>query len=244
MGTKLRRSIEIIRTEGFRDFFRVSFSYILRHIRRYTPRITVEYNDVSVPRYRLADRWDPQKTIDPRPEYEGTFVAAVNSIVKEGDYVVILGGGVGVTTVHAARSTGQNGEVDVFEGAKEMFDIHEATLRQNLVPATVRTEHSIVGSGGKLWGKKENATTKDPHSLLPADVFIVDIEGAEADVIPQLPDVRAIIVETHGTYDSPTEDMQRHLELRGYDVSDAGVAEPSMAQEHEKNDVRVLIAER
>ncbi|WEL20540.1 hypothetical protein HBNXHr_0465 [Halorhabdus sp. BNX81] len=74
------------------------------------------------------------------------------------------------------------------------------------------------------------------------DVCIVDIEGEEIDVVPSLPDAKTMIVETHGVFESPTDSIIEILRDRGYEVHDAGVAEPEMARQHAKDDVKVVIA--
>jgi hypothetical protein len=52
---------------------------------------------------------------------------------------------------------------------------------------------------------------------------------------------RVILVETHGLYGAPTDLVASLLEKRGYVVSDRGVAEPRMAEQHTKQDIRVLL---
>ena len=86
---------------------------IFHAIRPYTPRVKNTYNDVCVERYHLIDKLHPNRRTTDRPLYEDTLVAETKQRVSSGDTVVILGGGLGVTTVHAAREAGPAGEVYV-----------------------------------------------------------------------------------------------------------------------------------
>ena len=81
-----------------------------------------------------------------------------------------------------------------------------------------------------------------PSQLPPCNVLQLDCEGAEAEILRGLiirP--RAILVETHGVFGAPTDLVASLLEKRGYVVSDRGVTEPRVAQQHTKQDIRVLL---
>lgn len=234
----------ILREEGPGQLFRVGTSYLLGFVRPYAPYIMSEYNSVAVPRHRVIDILDPTVDCNDRPEYEGTIISAIQEKVSEGDTVVILGGGVGVATVHAGQMAGGIGEVHVYEASKEMIEIHERVLSANRVPADVSLNHATVGESGIVWGQESTGDVIPPSSLPDGDVFVIDIEGAEANVVPELPTVEVLIVETHGTYGSSTDEIHDQLISMGYYVVDAGVAEPKLAREHEEKDVRVLVATR
>ena len=53
------------------------------------------------------------------PGYEAALVAALNESVRPGDRVVVVGGGLGVTSVVAALRAGSSGNIQCFEGSKQ-----------------------------------------------------------------------------------------------------------------------------
>ncbi|AKH97436.1 SAM-dependent methyltransferase [Halanaeroarchaeum sulfurireducens] len=237
----------VISASRFQSVFKLGSSVVgtLFHaIRPHTHKIKNTYNDVTIERYYLIDKLHPYKDLSDRPQYEGTIVEETKRYVSTGDTVVILGGGIGVTTVHAAKMTGVRGEVYVYEGAEEMAELHSRTLELNPVEANIKLTQAIVGKAGKLWGDPGEYQQIKPDELPEADVYIIDIEGAEADVVPSLNHDGIMIIETHGKLGSPTEEMCERLNDKGYCAEVVGVAEPSMQKAHEEGDVKVVVAER
>lgn len=86
-------------------------------IREYIPRKVSEVNGVRTRKHRLVEFYDD--------DYENTSVKALNKYCDSDDSVLILGGGYGVTTVHAARCAS---DVVCYEAAKSQYDIVSTLL--------------------------------------------------------------------------------------------------------------------
>lgn len=134
-------------------------------------------NGVAVRRHRLLDR----DVVD--QEYESTAVSAVQSLVRSGDHVVIIGGGEGVTACWAAHRCGPAGHVDVYEALEETADRVRDTVKLANVGDRVTVHVEAV-----------DADTRLPE----CDVLEIDCEGCEIDLLPALDiEPRATIVEHH-----------------------------------------------
>ncbi|WP_251979419.1 hypothetical protein [Salinibacter ruber] len=213
-------------------------------LKEFSPYYRVYYNGVIVERYKLVDVLSPRKSVNiRRPHYEGKIVHAIKKCVSISDDVVILGGGVGVSTVHVDRMLSGRGSIHVFEPSDFMIDIHQRTMKINDVKTNIKIEKKVVSYLKKPWGPSD-ASTIQPEDLPKGDVLICDIEGAESDVLPSLKNYETIIVETHGKLGSPTKLIDELLRDNGYSVRNTGVAEPSMWKENLRDDVMVLIAQK
>lgn len=160
-------------------------------------------------------------------EYEAKESEAALRVVREGDVVVELGGGIGymstlVATKRAIKS------VHVFEANPNLIPyiksvhaandvtnahVHNAILgpRKGTVDFYVR-EPMLGSSMAILEGEVDPPATKvdvldakTTFAELGANVLICDIEGAEVDLIPQLDltGLRAAIIETHPQWIGP-----------------------------------------
>lgn len=90
---------------GIRAVLRKSLPYLhLRHVRPHLPRRNVRLNRYQIPTNRLFDGLLPAvETESTRPDYESGLVDGIDEYVREGDTVVIVGGGYGVTALAAAE---------------------------------------------------------------------------------------------------------------------------------------------
>lgn len=160
-------------------------------------------------------------------EYEAKESEAALRVVREGDVVVELGGGIGymstlVATKRAIKS------VHVFEANPNLIPyiksvhaandvtnahVHNAILgpRKSTVDFYIR-EPMLGSSLAILEGEIDPPATKvdvldakTTFAELGANVLICDIEGAEVDLIPQLDltGLRAAIIETHPQWIGP-----------------------------------------
>lgn len=152
------------------------------------------------------------------PNYEWKLVCGMKRVVEPGDDVTVVGGGYGVSTVYAARLAGEAGSVRVYEGAVSMVEnIREACEMHGVGAVTVN--HSIVSEARALRGEAGDATVTAPADLPESTVLVLDCEGAEADIIPNLSFApKAIVVETHGVYDAPPDLIAEQLTAAGYEV--------------------------
>jgi hypothetical protein len=207
----------------------------------------VRYNGVIVEDRRFLDDklpryWKPSRDRD-IPDYEGALVEGLSQVLRAGDKVVVVGGGLGVTVVVAARIVGDEGSVVCFEGSPDFARSTWETAARNDLSRWVDVKCAIVGADIGVYESENGASSEifPPESLPDCDVLELDCEGAEILVIENMRiKPRAILVETHGILGAPSAAVQAALEGRGYDVTLIGVAEPRMAEICETNDVRVL----
>jgi hypothetical protein len=161
--------------------------------------------------------------------------------------VVVVGGGLGVTSAHAAKLAGPSGRVVCYEGSPLLSRNVERTAALNGVAARVKVETAIVGAAiGVYRNKGEALPAVVSGAELPfCDVLELDCEGAELMILRHMRiRPRIALVETHGMLGAPSRDSRATLERLGYAVEDLGVAEPHLRAFCEKNDVRVLLGER
>ncbi|WP_192812429.1 FkbM family methyltransferase [Halorubrum sp. T3] len=180
-------------------------------------------NDVTVPvEIYPIDRYIPFYELpyhtEDYPMYEQTEVEALQSYVTEGDDVVVIGGGFGVTAVVASRVTG--GTVTVFEPDANRFEILRRVVEANDNRSKINLNHAIVSQVNS--SVVESKAEPDPEFVSPeelpdADVFEIDCEGAETTILKQMkarPSV--ILVETHNNHD----EVAQILRDIGYNIVD------------------------
>lgn len=166
------------------------------------------------------------------PDYEAALIAGVRDNVRAGDSVVIVGGGLGVSTVVAVNATGRRGTVETYEASEAQFEQIGETVRLNKVAENVELNHAIVGEyldyNSEQYGGEGSADTVEPAELPKSDVLVLDCEGAEIEILEQLSyEPRVIIVETHAFLGAPEEEVREILDERNYDIISRGVESAS-----------------
>lgn len=176
-------------------------------------------------------------------EYETKETDAAMRTVRPGDRVIELGGGVGYMSTLVATKR-QVASVHVFEANPNLIPyIHAVHAANGVTNATVTNailgprkgkvdfyvREPMLGSSMQvLEGEVDPPATKvdvlnakKTFKDVGANVLICDIEGAEADLIPQLDltGLRAAIIETHPQWIGP-EGMNRVMRA----FMDAGLA--------------------
>jgi hypothetical protein len=197
-----------------------------------------EFNGVKVPAYRKLDEIMLELDISPKPNYESGIVSSLEKNIQKSDKVVIIGGGLGVTAVKAAKLSDNSSNVEVFEASKEQIKKMNKTFqRQNI--ESIAINYSLVGPDISVWGSSEEATLVEPENLPKCDVLELDCEGSELDILRNMKiRPRVIIVESHGLYDSSTEEVIESLEELSYDIQSIEWAEETdFAKE---NDIKVV----
>jgi len=205
----------------------------------------IRYAGVIVGYRKLGDGlipkdWRPRQSED-QLTYEDALVRGLQKFVKKGDRVVIVGGGLGVTAVIAARLVTESGGVTCYEGAEEGVKNVRATAQLNQVGAQLKIEHAVVGSSISVWGAVPDNGVVDPGSLPECDVLELDCEGAEVEILEKMiikPGV--VLVETHGFLGAPRKKVREKLEWLGYQVTELGVAESRVTTFCVANDIYVL----
>jgi Methyltransferase small domain len=243
MFHKLR---DIVRAQGVSGL--VAYTY-RQGVRPFIPSEPVHYASIPICHDRkwgdllVPISWVPaDEPPTDEPGYEATLVAGLNETVRPGDSVVIVGAGLGVTAVVAALRAGPSGTIQCFEASKQYVRFAQQTAERNNI-TNISVHHAVVAKSIFVYGNGSDLGAVMPPSQLPrCNVLQLDCEGAEVDILRELTiQPRVILVETHGVFGAPTELVASLLEKRGYVVSDRGVAEPSLAELHTKQDVRVLL---
>lgn len=213
------------------------------YVRPRFPFRKVSYNGVPVRAARLGDSIIPWHEAD-IPGYEQALVEGICRHVEEGDDIVIVGGGWGVSTVVAARHVGEHGHVTTFEGSWSSANNVKDTAELNEVTDRITVKHAVVGQAISLRGAAPDKTmTISPAKLPHCDVLILDCEGAELDILSEMGiNPRAIIVETHGMYGAPESEVRSRLGENGYEVEEKSVAEERIRSFCEENEIFVLTA--
>lgn len=191
-----------------------------RFIRPYTPRKLATLNGVAVRYPRLFDQRDDW------PDREKPLCEGIHAVVDDGDQVLVIGAGQGVSTVHTAQAAGSDGSVIAYEAVNELVLRVRDTVRRNITPAETQVEHATVGEvsdwSTATHGRADSKTIR-PAELPDVDVAVLDCEGAEQQIVPEIVNrIDRIVVETHGFLGSPTEEMRTTLEDAGYAVSVQG----------------------
>lgn len=191
------------------------------YIRERLPQKIGVYNGVPVRDRALFDVTDEQ------PEYEEPLVDGIEQTIQPGDTVIVVGGGRGVSAVLAARSTGVSGDVSVYEGSKEQYNLVCETVELNCLTNRIAVEFAVVSEAVSLWGKGPQASVLDPADLPQCDVLVLDCEGAELNIVTDLTTYpRHIVVETHGNLGVPPDEMEQELKAHGYTITDREVEVP------------------
>lgn len=229
---RLSKGYDILRTDGIREFVKMSLRFVHVHlIRPYLPgKEYPELNGVTVGsekrRYTVFDNVVPW-SVPSNPDwsfsldnYKNESISLLRKYVREGDRVVVIGGGFGVSTIAAGREAGPSGEVISYEGSEERFITLQKTATLNDV-SNIVPEHAIVGSPMDISGSSGDASVVDPAELTDYDVLEMDCEGAEMSIIESLEyRPRVIVVESHPENNSSSEKVQRLLQNRGYEITD------------------------
>ena len=226
---------------------RATLSAYLGSLRRLMPvREAVKYAGVQVALDRrygdsvLVPRYYSEVLVDD-PDYEEALVRGLNAYVKPGMTIVVIGGGVGVTAVIAAKLAGPQGEVICYEASKKNVASIRETARRNNVCNELKVHYGVVGPAISVYNDDHSAPTVEIADLPECDVLEMDCEGSEKQIISELTSYpKHILVETHGLFGAPTDEVETLLKQKGYETSDLGVAEPRASEYCIKHDIHVI----
>lgn len=246
MNDFFRRMLNKYRKDGLISFLTRSISYLYNnYIWPYLPQTSIEYNGVTV----LAGRWFDdivpwRVPTHPHPEnYEMALCTGIRKHVEEGETVVIVGGGWGVSSVIAARQVGPSGKIITYEGSREYAEHARKTVRGNGQEEWVSVRNAVVSKAVELKGES-GPKTVDPGTIPTCDTLVLDCEGAEISILQALNELPPlIIVETHGRLGAPKDKIRGMLENRNYTVISCSPAEVGELESlMEQNGVYVLVA--
>jgi hypothetical protein len=183
-----------------------------------------EWNDVRVPpavadKRRIIDNIvPPGKRVD-YAHSEGGEVESHKEYTNAGDTVVIIGGGRGVSAVHAARQAGSDGSVIAYEGAEKYAKIIQETAELNNVSERIKINHALVGPTIDIAGNEGDADAVSPQDLPDCDVLEMDCEGAEQNILTSMQiRPRVIIIEMHPSKYPEVTSIFDDLKQMDYDI--------------------------
>lgn len=201
-------------TTRLRRHARNAIQYIYDNsIRPRLPRKLSVRNGVAVRDARLLD------TTDTHHDYEQPCVDSIQTHTQPSDDVLIIGGGAGVTAVHAAHRANT---VTVYEAARERVHGVQETARLNQCE-NIQVQQAVIGDPIDVWGTPTSTTT--PVAELPeCDVLEIDCEGAEKSILPHLEiRPRILIVEYHPMHDVTQAWTKHALEDLGYEITNHAI---------------------
>lgn len=190
--------VKIMKNEGITTLFRKSIHYGYRFVRPHLPakgyRIA---NSVYVEERKLGDRLFSYKR--DTPDTEAGIVSAHNELTESGDRVVLIGGGQGISAVHASQRTGETGKVTVFEGGDKSIKQIKKVTEINETPSPIDIHHGIVGDPKEVYGGDTTAAQLySPEDIPDCDVLELDCEGSEISILESIRiRPRVIIIELH-----------------------------------------------
>lgn len=246
------RKIKNERTGNFlSNAIKKSPGLLYRHFfRKILP--TVEYQtfaDIKVNPIKVGDKFLPsrQRVFDQlkNPDYETALVQGLNRYVKDGDKVVIVGGGKGVTTCIASLRAGINGTIVCYEASRESYKRIKKTLSYNSIPGNIELINKCVGEPVSVWGQFNEEDIIAPVELPECDLLELDCEGAEKKILREMaisPNI--ILVETHGIYKSCTNEIEELLKELDYKIESISIADIRSEEYCLKNDIKVIAARR
>jgi hypothetical protein len=197
----------------FRDIgYRMLRGLYDRLLRPFTPYKIAVYNHVAVTNEaRLFDRTEIF------PNYKESNISFLRECVSPNDDVVVIGGGVGVTSIVSARMTGKDGEVVVYEASSEQMKKTIENINLNGEDDVCTVEHAVVGELNQSGGHLGNPDEVPVNTLPECNLIEIDCEGAENHILSNLEaHPEHIIVETHPKKGAGTEGIETLLNEKGY----------------------------
>lgn len=182
-----------------------------RLLRPHLPDVVGTKSGMKVKDFKLLDfsRSDPN--------YKRGLVEAVREHAP-GRKVIEVGTGRGLVTSHTVDAGAT--EVHGYEAAAEMVSLARETLRMNVGDEwseTVTLHHAVIGEPENVYGSTSGSETI-PAEELEGDVLVLDVEGAEMDILPQFGDADVVICETHPAHGAPEGAISAIIEDRGFSV--------------------------
>ena len=203
-------SLSVGRNQIFEYLVKPAYNAVLRPL---LPKKVAVYNTVAVRRPKLLDMTDEY------PEYEAALLRQIEKHVSEGDRVVIVGGGLGVSSVWAAR---QGASVETYEASDERAEMIAETVRLNGVEDSVSCVHALVEAGVSVEGSPSAAERLEATDLTACETLVLDCEGAEVQILDEMNmEPSTVIVEAHPMFGSPRKAVEEALEDHGYEVIEA-----------------------
>ena len=190
----------------------MSFTFLARCFHVPSRKIAV-FNGIAV---RGASFYSKE---DIFPKHEDELISAIRNYVKNGEKVILIGGGSGASTVVVAHQVGKNGSVITYEANRNSFARTKETINLNQVDDRVEIYHAIIEKPVYLVGELGDPPLIPTKDFSECDVLVMDCEGAEIPILQNLQiSPRLIIVEAHPLLNSPKEEVIKLLDKLGYEI--------------------------
>lgn len=183
-------------------------------LRPYLPRRLGYFEGYVVRFPKLFDRTDVKENMQ-RAE-----ITTHRNYTRDGDKVVIVGVGSGVSTIVAAEEAGPSGQVIGYEAAEDLAVAARESMELNDVEDSV----DIIGKPvtdiqNNIWGRQVSTDVVKPTELPQMDVLELDCEGAELDILKSLNHrPRVLSIEVHPKFGVTVDDITSWLTENGYEV--------------------------
>jgi len=157
--------------------------------------------------------------IDIFPEHEAELISAIRNYVKNGEKVIVVGGGSGASTVAVAHQVGNSGSIIAYEANKNSLARSRETIQLNKVNDRVEIKHAIIEKPVYLLGELGDPPLIPAKNFSECDVLVMDCEGAEIPILENMKiRPRLVIVEAHPALNSPKEEVIKLLEKLQYEI--------------------------
>lgn len=142
-------------------------------------------------------------------EHETELIQSIREFISEGDDVVLVGAGSGVSSVSAAHQVGFSGSIKSFEAGRDAIKKCRDTFQLNRVSGIVDCRQAIVETPIHVVGDSDGAEQLSAVDLPVCDVLVLDCEGAEKGILKNIESQPyTIIVETHSHFDSSSDNIR------------------------------------
>lgn len=221
--TQLSKAKHTIGEKGIAEFISRSIAFGYRKtVRRVLP--TVGYYrkaDIPIAERRLLDFLFPGLPFQDDPDHEAATIPQIKEHVKTGDDSLVIGAGSGVTSVIHAKQTTDEGSVVAYEAGVLRAEAARDTIALNDVGSWCDVRTGLVGPAVQIdqYGEPGVSPWISYDDLPECDVLELDCEGAEKDIVNNLPvSPRVIIVEVHPFLNCYPHEIRSALNSQGYTV--------------------------
>ena len=213
MTSLIKKIQKIYRKYGFSGLVEaISFTFLARCFHVPSRKIAV-FNGIAV---RGASFYSKE---DIFPKHEVELISAIRNYIKNGEKVIVVGGGSGASTVAVAHQVGNNGSIIAYEANKNSLARSKETIQLNKVNDRVEIKHAIIEKPVYLLGELGNPPLIPAKNFSECDVLVMDCEGAEIPILENMKiRPRLIIVEAHPALNSPKENVIKLLDKLGYEI--------------------------
>ena len=154
------------------------------------------------------------------PEHEVELISAIRNYIKNGEKVIVVGGGSGASTVAVAHQVGNSGSIIAYEANKNSLARSKETIQLNKVNDRVEIKHAIIEKPVYLLGELGNPPLIPAKNFSECDVLVMDCELNRSGLLSENMKIRPrlIIVEAHPALNSPKEEIIKLLEKLQYEI--------------------------